>query len=105
MPLLQPGESGEHFRHRAEPLYDDGFIGAHAINQIVLFNHHPTGRANKAERMATLTGEGGIQSLRKCPELRRRLPEGDSSHNRDRPRRPRRHDPRFQEVLRSLKRL
>ncbi len=103
--IAEPGESGEHFRHRAEPLYEDGFIGAHAINQIVLFNHHPTGRANKAERMATSDRRGRNSGLRKCPELRRRLPEGDSSHHLDRPRRSRRHDPRLQEVLRSLKRL
>lgn len=37
------------------------FIGPQAINQVRLFNSHPSGQLNQAERLETLMGEGGIQ--------------------------------------------
>jgi succinate dehydrogenase / fumarate reductase iron-sulfur subunit len=36
------------------------FIGPAAINQVRLFNLHPSGRMHAAERLETLMGEGGI---------------------------------------------
>jgi len=36
------------------------FIGAFAINQVRLFNQHPTGKLNKNERLKALMEEGGI---------------------------------------------
>ena len=37
-----------------------GFVGAAAIGQVRLFNTHPTGAMNKAERLHALMGDGGI---------------------------------------------
>ena len=36
------------------------FAGAAVINQVRLFNDHPTGKAIKAERLHAMMGEGGI---------------------------------------------
>jgi succinate dehydrogenase / fumarate reductase iron-sulfur subunit len=38
-----------------------GFVGAATIAQVRLFNHHPTGKALKHERLQALMGDGGIQ--------------------------------------------
>src|SRR5260370_14308108 len=38
-----------------------GFVGAATISQVRLFNTHPTGAALKRERLAAVTGDGGIQ--------------------------------------------
>ena len=40
---------------------DTGFVGAAVISQVRLFNLHPTGSLNAAERLQALTGPGGIQ--------------------------------------------
>ena len=56
------GESDEEFDARKAAAYDEGFIGAHAISQAMLFNNHPTGKALAPERMEALTGAGGIQA-------------------------------------------
>jgi succinate dehydrogenase / fumarate reductase, iron-sulfur subunit len=51
------------------------FIGAFAMNQVRLFNSHPTGALNKNERLEALMGEGGIaycgnsqNCVRACPK-------------------------------------
>ncbi len=36
------------------------FVGAAIINQVRLFNEHPTGKVLKRERLAALMGDGGI---------------------------------------------
>lgn len=36
------------------------FIGPAALSQVRLFNAHPTGAMHKAERMATIMGDGGL---------------------------------------------
>jgi succinate dehydrogenase / fumarate reductase iron-sulfur subunit len=36
------------------------FVGAAIINQVRLFNEHPTGKALKRERLAAMMGDGGI---------------------------------------------
>lgn len=36
------------------------FIGPAAVSQVRLFNTHPTGEMNKAERLEALMGEGGV---------------------------------------------
>ena len=61
---LEPreGESDEDFEARKLRAYDEGFVGAHAISQAMLFNNHPTGKALASERMEALTGPGGIQA-------------------------------------------
>jgi succinate dehydrogenase / fumarate reductase iron-sulfur subunit len=57
----QEGESEEAFRRRQKEAYDRAFVGAHAISQAMLFNMHPTGKNNAAERLDALMEEGGIQ--------------------------------------------
>ena len=51
------------------------FIGAAAVSQARLFNAHPTGKMNAAERLEALIGEGGINDcgnaqncVRACPK-------------------------------------
>ena len=56
------GETDEQFEARKLAAYDEGFVGAHAISQAMLFNNHPTGKALASERMEALTGPGGIQA-------------------------------------------
>jgi succinate dehydrogenase / fumarate reductase iron-sulfur subunit len=51
---------------------NSAFIGAAAINQVRLFNNHPTGRMHKEERLRALVKEGGIQDCGKsqnCVEV------------------------------------
>lgn len=52
-----------------------GFVGAAIINQVRLFNEHPTGKALKAERLEAMMGDGGIHGcsyaqncVRICPK-------------------------------------
>jgi succinate dehydrogenase / fumarate reductase iron-sulfur subunit len=55
------GESDADFRKRENEAFDRGFVGAHAISQVVLFNTHPTGKMNAGERLDALSAEGGLQ--------------------------------------------
>jgi len=55
------GESDEDFEARKQNAFDHGFVGAHAISQVVLFNSHPTGAMSANERLNALTAPGGIQ--------------------------------------------
>lgn len=55
------GESDSAFEAKKNAAFDRTFIGAHAMNQVVLFNSHPTGRFNAGERLEAATAEGGIQ--------------------------------------------
>jgi len=55
------GESDADYCKRENEAFDQGFVGAHAISQAVLFNTHPTGRMNAGERLDALTAEGGLQ--------------------------------------------
>lgn len=57
----EPGESDEQFAQRQQAAYEQSFIGAHAISQVMLFNSHPTGKHNAGERLDALTAPGGIQ--------------------------------------------
>lgn len=59
--MQREGESEEDFESRKQSVYDQQFLGPHAISQAVLFNNHPTGKMNADERMKSLTGQGGIQ--------------------------------------------
>jgi succinate dehydrogenase / fumarate reductase iron-sulfur subunit len=54
-------ETEAQFQQRKREAYDRSFVGPHAISQVVLFNTHPTGKFNAAERLDALTAEGGIQ--------------------------------------------
>ncbi len=55
------GETDEVFQKRCQEAFDHGFIGAHAISQVMLFNAHPTGQWMSGRRLEALTAEGGIQ--------------------------------------------
>ncbi|HEV3020826.1 MAG TPA: succinate dehydrogenase iron-sulfur subunit [Pirellulales bacterium] len=57
----QEGESDDDFAAREGAQYDRGFVGAHAISQVMLFNTHPIGRMQAGERLDALTAEGGLQ--------------------------------------------
>lgn len=57
----RPGESDVDFEERKRATYEQGFLGAAAISQAILFNSHPTGKNIKDERLEALTSVGGIQ--------------------------------------------
>ena len=57
----QPGESEEEYATRKNAAFDEGFVGAHAISQAMLFNAHPVGKNMASERMEALTSAGGVQ--------------------------------------------
>ncbi len=54
-------ETDDEYRVRQDAEYDRHFVGAHAISQVMLFNRHPTGVQNKADRLDALNSEGGLQ--------------------------------------------
>lgn len=54
-------ETEEEFFERRDAAYDQGFVGAAGISQVTLFNAHPTGAMNAAERLEALKGPGGLQ--------------------------------------------
>jgi succinate dehydrogenase / fumarate reductase iron-sulfur subunit len=55
------GESDAEFQRRKNAAYDRGFIGAHAISQVVYFDADPIGKMTAAKRLDALTSEGGVQ--------------------------------------------
>jgi succinate dehydrogenase / fumarate reductase, iron-sulfur subunit len=55
-----PDETEEAFQARKNAAYDESFLGAHAISQAMLFNHHPTGKSLASERLDALMGPGGV---------------------------------------------
>jgi len=57
----KPKETEEQFAARKAAAYDEGFLGAHAINQAILFNNNPTGKNNASERLDALMSVGGVQ--------------------------------------------
>lgn len=56
----QPGESDEDFQTRRNSAFDQGFVGAHAISQAMLFNSHPVGKNMADERLDALMKAGGV---------------------------------------------
>lgn len=58
----RPGETDEQFEERKQAAYGQGFIGAAAISQAMLFNMNPIGKNVKDERLEALTEPGGIQA-------------------------------------------
>jgi len=55
------GESEMSMVVRENAVFDVEFFGAHAMNQVVLFNSNPTGRNNAAERLDAAMTAGGVQ--------------------------------------------
>jgi succinate dehydrogenase / fumarate reductase iron-sulfur subunit len=54
-------ESESDFTSRQDAAFDRQFIGAHAMNQVVFMNSHPTGRYEARERLDAVIAEGGVQ--------------------------------------------
>lgn len=54
-------ESTKDFEARKQERFDEGFVGAHAISQAMLFNNHPVGQNLAAERLEALMAPGGLQ--------------------------------------------
>ncbi len=54
-------EPDDVFKARQDAQFDRAFIGAHAMNQVVLFNANPIGRNSAGERLDAVTAKGGIQ--------------------------------------------
>ncbi len=71
------GESAEAHAERENAVFDESFIGPHAISQAVLFNSNPTGKMNAGERLEAPHGARGDPDLWQCPKLRGGLPQGD----------------------------
>ena len=57
----RPDESDAEFESRQNEAYDEGFVGAAAISQAMLFNDHPTGHMKAGARLDALMAPGGIQ--------------------------------------------
>lgn len=71
-----PDESQEAFEARKAAAFDQAFIGAHAISQAMLHNHHPTSKTLAADRLEALMGPGGVATcgnaqncVAVCPKL------------------------------------
>ncbi len=54
-------ETDAEYEARKNEAHDEGFVGASAISQAMLFNAHPTGAMNAGERLDALKGPGGLQ--------------------------------------------
>lgn len=59
--LRSEDEPDSDFKTREDATFDRKFIGAHAMNQVVLMNSHPTGRYSSRERLDAVIAEGGVQ--------------------------------------------
>lgn len=60
VPKIAEESDAEH-RSRQDATFDRAFLGAHAMNQVVLLNSHPTGRYEASNRLDAAMAEGGIQ--------------------------------------------
>ena len=54
-------ETDSAFRTREDAVFDRHFIGAHAMNQVVLMNSNPIGRYEAEARLDAVSAEGGVQ--------------------------------------------
>ena len=52
------------------------FIGAQPLSQVRLFNAHPTGAMNKAERLEAIMGEGGLSNCGNSQNCVQSCPKG-----------------------------
>ena len=62
----RPDETDEHSRQREDETFDRSFIGAHAMNQVVLMNSHPTGKMTATPRIEAMIAQGGIHNCGKA---------------------------------------
>jgi succinate dehydrogenase / fumarate reductase iron-sulfur subunit len=59
-------ESEVEFQQRETLAFDRAFIGAAAMNQVVLLHSHPVGAMTDRTRMQALVAEGNIQNCGKA---------------------------------------
>jgi succinate dehydrogenase / fumarate reductase iron-sulfur subunit len=71
----EDAETDPQFRERQAEVFDRNFIGAHAMNQVVLTNSHPTGAMTAGARVAALISEGGIQNCGKAANCQAVCPQ------------------------------
>lgn len=62
----EPDETDERFQQCEDEAFDRSFIGAHAMNQVVLMNSHPTGAMTATPRIEAMIAQGGIQNCGKA---------------------------------------
>ena len=74
------GRDGRGVPARRKAEFDRGFIGAFAIGQVELFNTHPIGRHDRAERLDALIAEGGIQVCGNAQNCVRSAPRNPADH-------------------------
>ena len=55
------GEPDSAFKARQDAALDRHFLGAHAMNQVVFMNSHPTGRYEARARLDAAIAAGGVQ--------------------------------------------
>ena len=55
------GESDAEYEARENGAFEEGFLGAAAVSQAILFNDNATAAMNAGERLDALMGPGGIQ--------------------------------------------
>jgi len=72
----QAGETEGQYKHRQDKAFDDAFIGAHAMSQVILMNSHPTGRMTANPRLDALIAPGGIQNCGKAANCQAVCPKG-----------------------------
>ncbi len=61
---------------RQDAAFDNAFIGAHAMSQVVLINSHPTGQMTAGKRIDALISPGGIQNCGKAANCQAVCPKG-----------------------------
>lgn len=71
----QTEETNDKFKKREDEAFDAVFIGAHANNQVVLTNSHPTGRLTANQRIDGLIAPGGIQNCGKAANCQAVCPQ------------------------------
>ena len=72
----QPDETNEQLSQRQNAAFDAAFIGAHAMNQVVMTNSNPTGRMTASQRLDALIATGGIQNCGKATNCQAVCPQG-----------------------------
>jgi succinate dehydrogenase / fumarate reductase iron-sulfur subunit len=70
------GEEPSQLRAREDRAFDLEFIGAHAMNQVVLVNSSPVGQMSATKRVEALIAPGGIQNCGKAGNCQAVCPKG-----------------------------
>ena len=98
-------QTPEQFGVRQDATFDNAFIGAHAISQVVLINSHPTGQMTAGKRIECVDFAGWHSELRQGSELPGRVPQRNSLDDLMGTGGTRGDDPCHKEFLRPIERL